>query len=143
MDIENWHPKLVGEDYKILKSPNKNIGDYNCFAYVLDIYDEWHGPTTGSCPIDKIKRSSRIDNITDYFKIFGYELCDNGEYEKDFDKIAIYVKKGFVTHVSRQYANKWRIKLGPGYLIEHELKWLTGYDAENYGDIGAIIKRSK
>ena len=48
MDIELWHPKLKGKNYKLIKI-NKNLNDFNCIAFVLDDYDRWRGSSTDIC----------------------------------------------------------------------------------------------
>lgn len=139
--IEEWHPKLIGKNYKIIET-TENILKFNCISYTLDIFDEWCGPSTPSWPYETISRIPILENYIEYFNTFGYEVCDNDEYEKEFDKIAIYVnKRGRVYHAARQYGNKWRSKLGVSVIIEHELDWLSGFDANNYGNIGSILKR--
>jgi hypothetical protein len=46
-----------------------------------------------------------------------------------------------LNHAAKQFNDKWRSKLGGSVIIEHELEWLTGSDADNYGEIGTIMKR--
>lgn len=33
--IESWFPNIIDKDFKIFKAN----GDFNCVAYILDIYD--------------------------------------------------------------------------------------------------------
>jgi hypothetical protein len=144
--IEKWHPKLLGKDYKIIDT-DKILEKFNCVSFSIDLYDDWSGSSepswrTGYDPPSEIDRSTKLENYIKYFKIFGYDICDNEEYEEGFEKIAIYVdEKNNFKHVARQFVNKWRSKLGGYKIIEHELEWLTGYDADNYGEIGSILKR--
>lgn len=142
IDVEIWHPKLIGKDYKIIPIPkNTEIDDFNCHAYVVDIYNDWCGASEKSWPYLKISRYPTLENYIKYFGMFGYNMCETDEYEENFNKIAIFINKKYVTHSAKQFGNKWRSKLGEYYIIEHELEWLTGYDAKNYGEIGAILKR--
>jgi len=142
-DVEKWHPKLIGKNYKIIES-DTNISEYNCVAFVLDIFDEWCGPTTSSWPWEKLSRSRKLDNYIKYFNMYGYEQCDEDYFEKDYDKIAIYIdENNGVNHVAKQFGNMWRSKLGPSCILEHELDWISGNDFNNYGQIGAIIKKKK
>jgi len=143
IEVETWHPKLKENNYKII-NVEKNLGDFNCIAFVIDVHDTWCGSFTSSWPYKTISRQSTLENYIKYFNTFGYEICDNDKYEEEFDKIAIYISKlGNVTHAARQYENKWRSKLGGSVIIEHELDWLTGFDADNYGNIGSILKKNK
>jgi hypothetical protein len=141
-EIEEWHPKLISEKYKIITT-DKNLDDFNCVAYVLDVYTDWYGSTTKFWHNDN-DRVPSLENYIKYFETYSYELCEDDSYEEEFNKIAIYInKKSRFTHVARQYEKKWQSKIGPSYIIEHELEWLTGYDADNYGEIGAILRRIK
>ena len=50
----------------------------------------------------------------------------------------IYVNEtNRLTHVAKQFNDEWRSKLDSSVIIEHELEWLTGNDADNY----VIMKR--
>lgn len=138
-----WHPKLKGKDYKIINI-NKVLEDFNCIAFVLDIYNEWCGSSTSTWPYKTISRIPILENYIKYFETFGYEICDNNRYEDGFEKIAIYINRNRkVNHVAKQFKDKWRSKLGGSVIIEHELDWLTGYEADNYGEIGVIMRRNK
>jgi len=83
-----------------------------------------------------------LKNYILFYNTHGYYICDNDKYEPDFNKIAIYVDDdGYVNHASKQYKNMWRSKLGFHDIIEHKLEWLSGYDYNNYGRIGAIMRK--
>lgn len=139
--VEIWHPKLTGKNYKIIKS-NYNSLDFNCIAYSLDIFDRWCGASEKSWPYDILSRSSKLDNYIKYYNLSEYNVCDNDKYEFGYDKVALYVdNSNYVNHASKQNENMWRSKLGESFIIEHELEWLTGFDADNYGNIGVILKR--
>ncbi len=69
-------------------------------------------------------------------------MSDNEEYEKGFNKIAIYTdKKDWVTHACKQYGNMCRSKLGISCILEHELEWISGFDFDNYGKVHLIMKK--
>ena len=142
MDIEKWHPKLKGKDYKIIQT-NEILEDFNCIAFVLDIYNEWYGSSTKNWTLN-INRVPILENYIKYFKTFGYDICDNDKYVDGVEKIAIYIDENKrVTHAAKQFNDKWRSKLGGSVIIEHKLEWLSGYDADNYGEIGVIMERNK
>jgi len=144
MDINNveiWHPKLIGKNYKIIES-KYNLADFNCIAYSLDFFDRWCGASEKSWPYNILSRSPKLENYIKYYKIFGYDVCNNDEYEVGYEKVALYIdNSNCINHASKQYYNMWRSKLGKFFIIEHELEWLTGFDADNYGNIGVILKR--
>jgi hypothetical protein len=92
IEIELWHPKLKGKNYKIINT-NKILNDFNCISYTLDIYNEWYGSNTSSWPDKTISRIPKLENYIKYYNSFGYEICDNDKYEDGFEKIAIYINK--------------------------------------------------
>jgi len=143
-DIENWHPKLIGKDYKII-TVEYEIDLFNCFAYVIDIHEHYCGSWEKSWPYEIIgSREPTLENYMKFYSLYGYTQKSDNSYEIEFDKIAIYIdNNNQVSHAARQYENIWRSKLGPDCIIEHELEWLTGYDADNYGEIGVILKYKK
>lgn len=135
--IEYWFPNIIGKDFKIFKSN----GDFNCVAYSLDIYDRWIWTNTEFWPHDKIPRNSGLNGFKELYKLHGYEECDNSLYEVGYDKISFYSKDGYPVHACKQFKNKWRSKLGPSVLIEHELDWLCGHYENAYGEVSFIMKR--
>ena len=91
-----------------------------------------------------VDRTPSLENYIRYFETFNYVITANPNYEENFEKIAIYTnenEKDKVTHASKQYKNMWRSKLGSNIIIEHELSWLEGYDADNYGYVKIIMKK--
>lgn len=144
MDINNlveyWHPKLIGKNYKIIT--NINVLDYNCIAYSLDIFDMWCGASEKSWPYKSLSRSPKLNNYLKYYNMYNYSKCDNESYENEYEKVALYVDiNNCVLHAAKQYKHMWRSKLGESCVIEHELEWISGFDSQNYGNIGSILKR--
>ena len=138
-EIESWFPNILGKDFKIFKSSIK----FNCVAYSLDFYDDWIWTNEKTWPYDKIPRNSGLNGFKELYKLHGYEECNNPLYEVGYDKIAFYSKDGYPVHACKQFKNKWRSKLGPSFIIEHDLDWLCG-DYENaYGEVSFIMKRKK
>lgn len=70
----------------------------------------------------------------------GYELCGNGTFMPNFEKIAIYVdNNGKPQHAARQLQNGlWTSKIGVDVDIEHELH---GLENSRYGNVRSILKR--
>ena len=139
-EIENWHPKLKGKKWKII-DVEFDLIKFNCFSFVIDIYDDWSGASTKSWTLSN--RKPILENYIKFFSLHGFELCDNETYEKNFEKIAIYIDEdGYVTHAAKQFNDMWRSKLGSHEIIEHKLEWLSGYDFNNYGKVGTIMKKN-
>ena len=77
------------------------------------------------------------------YKMFGYELCDDERFEKDYRKIAIFCHKDtdVVTHAALQYGlGIWTSKLGDSYTISHSLRDLEGNE---YGEVRCFVRRPR
>ena len=70
----------------------------------------------------------------------GYTVCDTGERETGYDKVAVYARDGRWTHAARQLENgQWTSKLGPDEDITHPSpRNLAG---ELYGSVHCIMRR--
>jgi hypothetical protein len=138
-EIEYWHPKLKNNKWKIINT-NKNLDDFNCFSFAIDVYNEW---SRANCKLwhNPNDRYATVKNYIEFYSTYNYKICENDSYELDYEKIAIYSNNNFVTHACKQFGDMWRSKLGSNVIIEHKLEWLSGTDSENYGEIAAIMKR--
>lgn len=136
--LEKWHPKLQNKNYKII--PTKDLDKFNCFSFVIDIFDDWSGSSTKIWH-NPNNRYATAKNYIEFYSTYGFQVCDNELFEDGYDKIALYEKDNFITHACKQFNNMWRSKLGCNVIIEHELEWLSGTVSENYGEIVAIMKR--
>jgi len=139
--IEKWFPKIKGKDYKIIEI--KNLNDFNCVAYSLDIYNKWIWTNESDWPHNEIPRNLGINGFKKLYNLYGYEDCFSIMYEENYEKIAFYSLNGKPTHACKQYGNIWRSKLGPSILLEHQLDWLCGDSHGEYGEIEFIMKRLK
>ena len=44
-----------------------------------------------------------VQSFVDAFRILGYEICEDGQFEAGFEKVAIYAdQNGEPTHMARQ-----------------------------------------
>lgn len=116
---------------------------YNCIGFAAGETDRWWWPV-GSCywPSDA-PRVETIEAFVAAFQTLGYELCDNGELEPDFEKVAIYVNSSDrPTHMARQLASgKWTSKLGSDIDIEHDE--LSGLEGSEYGIAQHFLRRPR
>jgi hypothetical protein len=134
-ELEKDFPNLFNNNYKIINVSNPE--EYNCHAFSLNILDMWCGSSERSWP-SNIPRNPILENYIKYFNLYGYILCDSLDYEENYDRIAIYVNSGYVTHSCRQFGNMWRSKLGPCDILEHKLDWISG---DIYGNVECVMKR--
>jgi len=86
-----------------------------------------------------LPREDTVASLVAGFKVFGYDLCETGDYEHGFEKVCIYAKEGIPQHVARQLpSGEWTSKLGRGLDITHILASLEG---DLYGSPVAFMKR--
>lgn len=137
---QRFFPNLDKEGYAITSAQTPK---YNCIAWAAGDNTRFWWPDTGNVlywPED-LPRNDSLEVFIIMFNKFKYVVCDNAELEENFEKIAIYVKDGVVTHAARQLSNgKWTSKLGQEHDIEHTL---SGLDGPCYGKVAQIMKRSK
>jgi hypothetical protein len=82
------------------------------------------------------------------FETLGYEPCDIGAFEIDYQKLAIYANEVGVTHMARQHflGRGWLSKLGNLEDIFHrELQDIAGGTstlAGQYGEVERFLKRA-
>lgn len=97
---------------------------YNCIAFALGDYVHWWWPSD-YWPSD-IPSDLTIQTFIQLFKQYGgYEVCEDGSLEEDYEKIVIFakaVKNGLLssTHAAKQTPSGWwKSKLGKSKDIAH------------------------
>ena len=138
-DIEILFPKLKETGYR-RTSPVE--GSYNCIAWAAGHKDRWWEPSTGYYWPGDVPQICTVPVLVAMFRALGYDVCDDGGLETDFDKIAIYGEDDGYTHAARQLDDgKWTSKLGGLEDIEHNS--LDGLVGEQYGTVQVFMKRHK
>lgn len=140
--IENHFPKLKTTRYRIT-SPETPY--YNCIAWAFEDDHKWWWPDPMFqyyWPAD-IPREETIDAFVSAFEKIEYVTCDSSDFEKGFQKIAIYVDNyNKPTHAARQLqTGEWTSKLGGLHDIEHKYDALSGNTKSEYGNIAIIMKK--
>lgn len=114
-------PNLRPDNY-IFTSPTDDC--HNCIALALDDTKHWWWPAM-YWPTD-IPSELTIQTFIQLFsKYGGYEACEDGSLEDDYEKIAIFAKvdeNGMTisTHAAKQLLNGWwKSKLGMWKDIAH------------------------
>jgi hypothetical protein len=138
-DIENLFPRLKASAYEATSPEDTN---YNCIAWAAqDTQRKWWPDAMGIgfWPAGVVREETLRAFVSAYATL-GFELCDSGEVEDGFEKVAIYTDAGGEpTHAARQLANgRWTSKLGDLQDIEHDLDAVEG---NRYGRVGAFLKR--
>lgn len=143
-DIENAFPNLVGSTWRI----SSDMDDaYNCIAFaVYDTNQFWDPNIVGIPGYYWPPGVSRDDNLASWmgaFEVHGFRVCESGDIETGFEKIAIYTDDHrFPNHVARQLRDgTWTSKLGPDEDIEHPN--LDGLDGNIYGRTEVFMRRPR
>ncbi len=118
--------------------------NYNCIAWAYEDDSKWFWPDSSNIyywPND-IPREEKIDSFIKLFNNIGYEICSNGDVEKDYQKVAIYSDKfGKPTHSARQLENGfWTSKLGQYFDVTHTI-FSMGDGV--YGNVAVFMRRKK
>ena len=89
----------------------------------------------------ELPTSVTVETFEAFFQIRGFERCETGEKEEDFEKVALFATEdGKPQHAARQLRNgTWTSKLGEEGDIEH----YVAEDAEciGYGRVIAYFRR--
>jgi hypothetical protein len=139
-DIEATFPKLAASGYS-LTSPEST--SYNCVAWAAGDTRRWWWPDayhTSYWPVS-VPREETTERFVEVFVVLGYEPCLSGDFEPEFEKVAIYATAAQEPkHVARQLpSGHWTSKLGSWEDIEqHTLDGLAGAD---YGIPTRFLRR--
>lgn len=133
-------PKSKQEPFLVTSPPTSH---YNCIAWAYGDNTKWFWPDSQKIyfwPND-IPRVETIEAFIKLFENIGYSVCENGEIEREYHKIAIYQKNNIPTHAARQLENGlWTSKLGEHFDVTHSISSMSdGF----YGNVGVFMKRKK
>jgi len=135
--LENKFPQLSITGYKITSSPTPS---YNCIAWAAKDDTRFWWPKDGYYWPDGAEKKETIEAFIEAYSSVGFDVCDDAEFENNYEKIAIYVKSnGVPTHGARMLDEKtWTSKLGSNFDISHTIDGLNG---EEYGNPKVFMKR--
>ncbi len=137
----------------VITSPRDSF--YNCIAWaVQDNVNWWEPDVRGEYYWPEgIPRRYTLDAYLSAYRTIGYEVCENQNIEKGFEKIALYTDNyGVPQHAARQInESKWTSKLGKSFDIEHPFieEWteiicipdFICYNLRNYGKVKTFLKK--
>src|SRR5438067_2182527 len=98
--LEQYFPRLRNAFYDIT-SPDTD--EYNCIAHAAEDPTQrwWPGLPDYYWP-----QSASDDSVETFVAVFcgclGYEVCENGDFEPGFIKVAIYAEGDQTKHMARQ-----------------------------------------
>lgn len=131
-------PNTLNEPF-LITSPE--TGNYNCIAWAANINDVkyWPDPYGHYFWPDHIPLEESLEAFIELYKTFGYEICDNGDFEDGHIKIAIFTNNNVPKHAARQInENEWTSKLGDSFDVRHTLKSMEG---GTYGNVAQYMKK--
>jgi hypothetical protein len=145
-------PNLKEGTYKRTSDPT---GKYNCIAHAAyDCTLNWWPLVGGFEEKDRYwpkgaPQRRTINAFKKAFELQGFELCENGELDANYEKVVLYVSDkptakhplNAPTHMARQLpCGNWTSKLGPFIDIMHDKpERLIGSE---YGRIELFLRRS-
>jgi hypothetical protein len=125
-----------------LQKTSDRTEDYNCIAWAIDdlTIKIWPDEPGYFWP-DNILQQESTQAFIEFFATHDYDVCASGDFEAGFEKIAIYVEDGEVTHAAKQLqSGHWSSKLGFAFEdIEHDT--LEALEASGYGQATIFMKR--
>ncbi|MGO4904847.1 DUF7689 domain-containing protein [Flavobacterium sp. W20_MBD1_R3] len=115
---------------------------YNCIAWAFGDNTKWYWPDPTSIYYwpEGVPRLITIDSFIDLYRTIDYTICEDGDYEIGYEKIAIFISEiGEPTHASRLLPNGyWTSKLGPNIDVSHSIYSIEDGD---YGNVSVYMKR--
>src|SRR5437867_2752028 len=100
--LERTFPKLRASKYKTTSPATPR---YNCIAWAAGDNSRfwWPKPIAPYYWPEEVAMEESLGSFIQAFQLLGYEVCDTGELEPGFEKIAIYVgANGIPKHAARQ-----------------------------------------
>ena len=136
--LERIFPELARTSYDVTSPKDTN---YNCIAWAANDNSSWWWPDPFNQYYwpENIPRELSLRAFIGAYSVLGYSVCDNGELEEGFEKIAIFENISGPSHATRQFPDgSWTSKLGTYEDIKHVIDALEGVE---YGKIVQFLKR--
>ena len=136
--MKSIFPALENEGYEITSAASIR---YNCVAWAAGDDDNWWYPDPNGFLYwpSRALREWSTKGLIAVFRTLGYKKCENGDFDKDYEKVVIYVLLGIPKHAARQMPDgRWTSKLGEGKDIIHTLLGLQGTE---YGMPTIFLRR--
>ena len=114
---------------------------YNCLAWVMHDTQRWWDTEDEDFWVSNLPQDSTLKTLVLLGEKQGFVVCDNGQLEKGYEKMALFSLEGtYCTHVARQLASgQWTSKLGTSYDVTHSLKAMEG---GIYGNVVQFLKKA-
>ena len=130
-------PNLKAADFEVTSGETAR---YNCLAWAVDVNDEWWEPSADGVWPSDVPHDITLESLVKLYSRFGYEICEDGDHQPEFEKIAIYGERFEYEHAAHQLPDGgWTSKLGSGVDISH--KNLDCIAGGAYGNVIAFLRR--
>lgn len=130
-------PHLRASNPEFTSEPTKT---YNCIAWAFGRTDRNLWPGDDGWPTG-LPESEDVASFAAAFATIGFEECAGPDLETSFEKVALYVADGNVTHAARQLSTgRYSSKLGKGHDVTHTLDGIAG---PLYGKPAAFLRRPR
>jgi len=133
------YPALTPENHEETSPPD---AAYNCIAWAVGDTDNfwWPDRQGGYYWPHDAPMGETLEAFTSAFSLVGYEPCDDGSLEPEYEKIAVFALAGSVKHAARQLADgRWTSKIGSNVDISHAD--VNGVSGPFYGDVVLFLRR--
>ena len=138
MNLRDIFPNLTDENHDITSPPTIK---YNCIAWAAKNTDRWWEPGR-HWPIESSRNEYGIGELVLAFQEIGYQECNDGLLESDFEKLALYAIGMIYTHAARQLPDgHWTSKLGQLEDITHATP--EAIYCTDYGEVVQYMKRAR
>jgi hypothetical protein len=108
-DLYAQLPSLFESEHNVTSEPDD---EYNCVAWVSKELQTWYEPGF-TWPVPEPEDERDLCCYVALFESWGFEPCDDADYEQGFLKIALYQDQGIFQHVSMQLRDgTWSSKAG-------------------------------
>jgi hypothetical protein len=135
-----YFPKLSPANHRVHSEESDR---YNCVAFAADDDQRIWRPDQHYWP-PRAKRGDDIESLISVFEAIGYELCEDGSVEPEYEKVALYGDADGWLHAAKQHDSGWWLsKLGGEWEdIRHStVDLLTG--ELGYGEVKYYMKRQR
>ena len=115
--------------------------NYNCISYSVGVTDRGFWPIEGCDDCWYGNSEVSVESFDLFYKKYGFEKCNFIDvlHDKNYTKVALFLKNGKPTHASIQIDNDWwESKIGQLGIIKH---YLFELECEIYGEVCIIYKK--
>jgi hypothetical protein len=146
--LERHHPQLALHGYTIESPVSRR---YNCFAWAAGEDTSWWQPPDpdlepmpGNYWPAGAPDGYTLDAFIQAYVFLGFAPCESGEFNADFDKIALYADEaaGEPTHAARQLpSGGWASKVGDWEDIVH--RTVEALEGGAFGRVTVYLRRPR